>query len=80
MMFQIEVIKTRFYGWYWNVFEQYKNITVSLGFSGSYDDLETKTNASDTLKNRGTFSEVAEGMGLVTIEEIGHLCLQVVRS
>ena len=33
-------------------FEQYKNITASLGFSGSYDDLETKTNASDTLKNR----------------------------
>ena len=45
-------------------FEQYKNITASLGFSGSYDDLETKTNASDTLKKQsGTFSEIAGRYG-----------------
>ena len=33
-------------------FEQYRNIIASLGLSVSYDDLQTTSNASSSLKNK----------------------------
>ncbi len=41
-------------------FEQYRNIIASLGLSASYDDLQTTSNASSSLKKQsGEFSEIA---------------------
>ncbi len=41
-------------------FEQYRNVIASLGLSASYDDLQTTSNASDSLKKQsGKFSEMA---------------------
>lgn len=45
-------------------FEQYKDVTASLGISASYDDLSTTGNASQSLKNQaGSFSEIAGNYG-----------------
>ncbi len=46
-------------------FEQYKDVDITLGLSGSYDDLETDGSASDSLKKQaGTFSEIATNYGV----------------
>ena len=45
-------------------FEQYKDITASLGISASYDDLRTDSNASSSLKKQsGNFSEISGNYG-----------------
>ncbi len=45
-------------------FEQYKDVTASLGINASYDDLSTTGNASQSLKNQaGSFSELAGSYG-----------------
>ena len=45
-------------------FEQYKDVTASLGLSASYDDLRTNSAASDSLKKQsGSFSEFAANYG-----------------
>ena len=47
-------------------FEQYKNVTASLGLSASYDDLRTDGTASASLKkNSGEFSEIAGTYGFI---------------
>ena len=45
-------------------FEQYKDLTASLGASFSYDDLRTFDSASTSLKKqKGTFNEIAANYG-----------------
>jgi len=45
-------------------FEQYKNVFANLGFSASYDDLQTDNTASANLKKQaGTFAEIAGQYG-----------------
>ena len=45
-------------------FEQYKDLTASLGLAASYDDLRTLDSASESLKkNKGQFSELAFNYG-----------------
>ena len=44
-------------------FEQYKDLTASLGASFSYDDLRTFDSASTSLKKQGTFNEIAANYG-----------------
>ena len=51
-------------------FEQYKNIFASLGLGFSYDDLRTDGSASSSLKQAGTFSEIAANYGLLSMIEI----------
>ena len=41
-------------------FEQYKDIFVNLGLSASFDDLQTESTASSSLKKQsGNFTEFA---------------------
>ena len=45
-------------------FEQYKDITTSLGINASYDDLRTDNTASSSLKKQsGNFSEISGNYG-----------------
>ena len=45
-------------------FEQYRNVMVSLGLSASYDDLQTQSNASASLKKQaGSFNEISGSYG-----------------
>ena len=45
-------------------FEQYKDITASLGVTASYDDLRTDSSASSSLKKQsGNFSEISGRYG-----------------
>ncbi len=45
-------------------FEQYKDITASLGVTASYDDLRTDSSASSSLKKQsGNFSEISGSYG-----------------
>jgi outer membrane protein insertion porin family len=45
-------------------FEQYKDVTASLGLNASYDDLRTESSASESLKKQaGNFSELAGNYG-----------------
>ena len=45
-------------------FEQYKDITASLGINASYDDLRTDNTASSSLKKQsGNFSEISGNYG-----------------
>ena len=45
-------------------FEQYRDLFVNLGLSGSFDDLRTQESASATLKKQsGNFSEIAGNYG-----------------
>ena len=45
-------------------FEQYRDVTASLGLSASYDDLRTDDSASASLKKQsGTFSELSGSYG-----------------
>tara|TARA_B100001057_G_scaffold496656_1_gene598666 strand:+ start:4673 stop:6910 length:2238 start_codon:yes stop_codon:yes gene_type:complete len=47
-------------------FEQFRDITTSLGFAASYDDLRTLDNASASLKKQsGTFSEISGNYGII---------------
>ena len=55
-------------------FEQYKDIFVNLGLSASFDDLQTESTASSSLKKQRNFTEFAAVYGLVMIKETGHLC------
>ena len=59
-------------------FEQYKDITASLGISASYDDLRTDSNAS-SLNKVEILVKFPETMDLLMTEEIEHLCQQVVQ-
>ena len=45
-------------------FEQYRDVTASLGLNASYDDLRTTNNASTSLKKQsGTFNELSGSYG-----------------
>ncbi len=45
-------------------FEQYRDVNLNLGLSASYDDLQTDSTASDSLKKQsGTFEEIATSYG-----------------
>ncbi len=45
-------------------FEQYRNVSVSLGLGANYDDLRTLDSASDNLKKQsGTFSDLTASYG-----------------
>ena len=56
-------------------FEQYRNVMVSLGLSASYDDLQTQSNASASLKKQaGSFNEISGSYGFFWIKEIEFLC------
>ena len=39
-------------------FEQYRDVSVSLGLGANYDDLRTLDSASDSLKNRAELSVI----------------------
>ncbi len=45
-------------------FEQYRDVDVNLGISGSFDDLKTEDSASESLKKQsGNFSELSANYG-----------------
>ena len=51
-------------------FEQYRDVTASLGLNASYDDLRTTNNASTSLKKQsGTFNELSVATDLHLIKE-----------
>ena len=59
-------------------FEQYKDITTSLGINASYDDLRTDNTASSSLKSKvEILVRFRVIMDLVLIQEIEHLCQRV---